>query len=201
MHKLVLIRHGESTWNQENRFTDGRMWDSPTRVFEEAHQGGRILAKGRVRFRHRLHVRAQEGHQDPVGRTRGNGPHVIPFTTAGGSTKGITVRFRDSTRSRRPRSTARSRSTSGAAATTPAPRHWTPDDPRYNGNRPPLQGAFTWRDTPHGVPQGHGGALPPVLARDDRPTVRWESVSSSQPRATASGRWSSSSTTSPKARL
>ena len=23
MHKLVLIRHGESTWNLENRFTGG----------------------------------------------------------------------------------------------------------------------------------------------------------------------------------
>ena len=45
MHKLVLIRHGESTWNRENRFTGWTdVWLSD-RWLEEAHQGGRILAK------------------------------------------------------------------------------------------------------------------------------------------------------------
>jgi 2,3-bisphosphoglycerate-dependent phosphoglycerate mutase len=43
MHKLVLIRHGESTWNLENRFTG---WTdvplTPTGV-EQAKQSGRLL--------------------------------------------------------------------------------------------------------------------------------------------------------------
>jgi 2,3-bisphosphoglycerate-dependent phosphoglycerate mutase len=43
MHKLVLIRHGESTWNLENRFTG---WTdvalTPTGV-EQAQQAGRLL--------------------------------------------------------------------------------------------------------------------------------------------------------------
>ena len=43
MHKLVLIRHGESTWNLENRFTG---WTdvalTPTGV-EQALQAGRLL--------------------------------------------------------------------------------------------------------------------------------------------------------------
>jgi 2,3-bisphosphoglycerate-dependent phosphoglycerate mutase len=43
MHKLVLIRHGQSTWNLENRFTG---WTdvplTPTGI-EEARQAGRLL--------------------------------------------------------------------------------------------------------------------------------------------------------------
>ncbi len=45
MHKLVLIRHGESTWNRENRFTGWTDVGLSDRGIEEAHQGGRILAK------------------------------------------------------------------------------------------------------------------------------------------------------------
>jgi 2,3-bisphosphoglycerate-dependent phosphoglycerate mutase len=43
MHKLVLIRHGESTWNLENRFTGWTDVDlTPTGV-EQAKQAGRLL--------------------------------------------------------------------------------------------------------------------------------------------------------------
>lgn len=43
MHKLVLIRHGESTWNLENRFTGWTDVDlTPTGV-EQATQAGRLL--------------------------------------------------------------------------------------------------------------------------------------------------------------
>ncbi len=45
MKKLVLIRHGESTWNQENRFTGWTDVDLSKKGLEEALQGGRILAK------------------------------------------------------------------------------------------------------------------------------------------------------------
>ncbi len=45
MKKLVLIRHGESTWNKENRFTGWTDVDLSEKGIEEARQGGRILTK------------------------------------------------------------------------------------------------------------------------------------------------------------
>lgn len=44
MHKLVLIRHGESTWNLENRFTGWTDVDLTETGISQAQQAGRILA-------------------------------------------------------------------------------------------------------------------------------------------------------------
>ena len=43
MHKLVLIRHGESTWNLENRFTGWTDVDLTPTGEEQARQAGRLL--------------------------------------------------------------------------------------------------------------------------------------------------------------
>jgi 2,3-bisphosphoglycerate-dependent phosphoglycerate mutase len=43
MPRLVLLRHGESTWNQENRFTGWTDVDLTTRGLEEARSAGRLL--------------------------------------------------------------------------------------------------------------------------------------------------------------
>lgn len=43
MHKLVLIRHGESAWNQENRFTGWTDVDLTEKGREEARKAGRLL--------------------------------------------------------------------------------------------------------------------------------------------------------------
>ena len=43
MHKLVLIRHGESTWNLENRFTGWTDVDLTPTGAEQARQAGRLL--------------------------------------------------------------------------------------------------------------------------------------------------------------
>ncbi len=43
MFKLVLVRHGESTWNQENRFTGWTDVDLSDRGREEAQAAGRLL--------------------------------------------------------------------------------------------------------------------------------------------------------------
>ena len=43
MHKVVLLRHGESTWNMENRFTGWTDVDLSERGFAEAHRAGRLL--------------------------------------------------------------------------------------------------------------------------------------------------------------
>ncbi|MCL4235677.1 MAG: 2,3-diphosphoglycerate-dependent phosphoglycerate mutase [Deltaproteobacteria bacterium] len=43
MHKLVLLRHGESAWNRENRFTGWTDVDLSERGHEEAKKAGRLL--------------------------------------------------------------------------------------------------------------------------------------------------------------
>jgi 2,3-bisphosphoglycerate-dependent phosphoglycerate mutase len=43
MHKLVLIRHGESLWNKENRFTGWKDVDLSPKGVEEAHEAGKLL--------------------------------------------------------------------------------------------------------------------------------------------------------------
>ena len=43
MNKLVLIRHGESTWNKENRFTGWTDVDLSEKGRQEALDGGRVL--------------------------------------------------------------------------------------------------------------------------------------------------------------
>jgi 2,3-bisphosphoglycerate-dependent phosphoglycerate mutase len=43
MHKLVLIRHGESQWNKENRFTGWKDIDLSEKGIAEAHAAGKLL--------------------------------------------------------------------------------------------------------------------------------------------------------------
>ena len=50
MHKLVLIRHGESTWNLENRFTGWTDVDLTATGIEQARQAGRLLKEGGYDF-------------------------------------------------------------------------------------------------------------------------------------------------------
>ncbi len=44
MIKLVLLRHGHSTWNEENRFTGWTDVDLAPQGIAEAHEGARLLA-------------------------------------------------------------------------------------------------------------------------------------------------------------
>lgn len=50
MYKIVLIRHGESTWNKENRFTGWTDVDLSEKGVAEAHQGGQLLREGGYTF-------------------------------------------------------------------------------------------------------------------------------------------------------
>ncbi|MCU0663983.1 MAG: 2,3-diphosphoglycerate-dependent phosphoglycerate mutase [Myxococcota bacterium] len=43
MYKVVLLRHGESTWNQENRFTGWTDVDLSEKGEKEAHRAGQVL--------------------------------------------------------------------------------------------------------------------------------------------------------------
>ena len=45
MYKVVLLRHGESTWNKENRFTGWSDVDLSEKGIGEAHKAGQTLKK------------------------------------------------------------------------------------------------------------------------------------------------------------
>ena len=49
MHKLVLIRHGESTWNLENRFTGWTDVDLTPTGLQQAITAGKLLKVERER--------------------------------------------------------------------------------------------------------------------------------------------------------
>jgi len=50
MKKIVLLRHGESTWNRENRFTGWTDVPLSDRGIQEARDAGRLLREGGFRF-------------------------------------------------------------------------------------------------------------------------------------------------------
>jgi 2,3-bisphosphoglycerate-dependent phosphoglycerate mutase len=50
MHKLVLIRHGESTWNLENRFTGWTDVELTSTGVAQAQEAGRLLKAGGYEF-------------------------------------------------------------------------------------------------------------------------------------------------------
>jgi len=50
MHKLVLLRHGESTWNKENRFTGWTDVDLSAVGIEEARAAGRLIKSAGFEF-------------------------------------------------------------------------------------------------------------------------------------------------------
>jgi 2,3-bisphosphoglycerate-dependent phosphoglycerate mutase len=49
-HTLVLVRHGQSTWNLENRFTGWTDVGLTEQGAQEAHDGGRLLREGGYTF-------------------------------------------------------------------------------------------------------------------------------------------------------
>jgi len=50
MKKLVLVRHGESVWNKENRFTGWTDVDLSERGVAEAHDAGKVLKENGFSF-------------------------------------------------------------------------------------------------------------------------------------------------------
>src|SRR3954471_6167190 len=50
MYRLVLIRHGESVWNQENRFTGWTDVDLNDKGREEARAAGRLMLAEKFEF-------------------------------------------------------------------------------------------------------------------------------------------------------
>jgi 2,3-bisphosphoglycerate-dependent phosphoglycerate mutase len=50
MYRLVLLRHGESTWNKENRFTGWKDVDLSEKGRDEAVEAGRLMAGEKYEF-------------------------------------------------------------------------------------------------------------------------------------------------------
>lgn len=50
MYKIVLLRHGESTWNKENRFTGWTNVELSEKGVMEAHEAGQLLKKEGFQF-------------------------------------------------------------------------------------------------------------------------------------------------------
>ncbi|MBP9771082.1 2,3-diphosphoglycerate-dependent phosphoglycerate mutase [Candidatus Gracilibacteria bacterium] len=50
MYKIVLLRHGESTWNKENRFTGWTDVELSEKGVSEAHEAGKLLKEDGYNF-------------------------------------------------------------------------------------------------------------------------------------------------------
>ncbi len=50
MHKVVLLRHGESEWNKENRFTGWKDVDLSEKGLAEAREAGRLMKQAGFTF-------------------------------------------------------------------------------------------------------------------------------------------------------
>ena len=50
MHKVVLLRHGQSTWNKENRFTGWKDVDLSDQGVAEAQEAGRLMKDAGLGF-------------------------------------------------------------------------------------------------------------------------------------------------------
>ncbi len=68
MKKLVLIRHGESDWNKQNRFTGWTDVDLSEKGRQEAHEGGQRPEGRRLHVRRGLHFGAEARHPHAVDR-------------------------------------------------------------------------------------------------------------------------------------
>ena len=168
MTKLVLVRHGESTWNKENRFTGWTDVDLSEKGRQEAHEAGAVLkAEGYTfdvaytsvlkRAIRTLWMVLDEMDLMwiPVHRSwRLNERHY-------GALQGLNK--------------AETAAKFGEAQVKIWRRSYdipppalTPDDERYPGQRSALPRPDAGGTAAHRVPEGHGGALPAAVARDHR---------------------------------
>ena len=86
MRKLVLIRHGESTWNLENRFTGWTKRGSGQKLgIERSQNAGRLLKAwgGTAKFNLASTQRPEARHAHAVALSGRDGPHLAAVGTAG----------------------------------------------------------------------------------------------------------------------
>lgn len=73
MHKLVLLRHGESQWNLENRFTGWHDVNLTEQGEREGREAGRLLKAEGFEFDMAYCSVLTPGDSDPLAGTHGNG--------------------------------------------------------------------------------------------------------------------------------
>ena len=167
-HKLVLLRHGESDWNRENRFTGWTDVDLSAKGIDEARAAGRLLREERYGFDHcftsvlKRAIRTLWLALDemdlmwlPVDNSwRLNERH---YGALQGLNKAETAaKFGD-----------RQVLVWRRSYDTPPPA-LEPGDPRSPGRRPALRAVASGRPAADRVPQGHGRARAALLERRDR---------------------------------
>ena len=167
MTKLVLVRHGESTWNKENRFTGWTDVDLSDKGRQEARR--RRGAEGRgLCLRRGVHFRAEARHPHALERPGRNGPDVDsgpPLLAANerhyGALQGLN-------KAETAAKFGEQQVKIWRRSYDVPPPALTPDDERYPGHDPRygLQPAGT---APHRMSEGYGGALPAAMARDHCP--------------------------------
>ena len=69
MHKIVFMRHGQSIWNFENRFTGWTDVDLTERGKKEARAAGRVLREAGFEF-DLAYTSVLKSHQNTVDRAR-----------------------------------------------------------------------------------------------------------------------------------
>src|SRR6266542_3303319 len=75
MKTLVLLRHGESAWNLENRFTGWTDVDLTPKGIREAHEAARLLGEGGYTF-DLCFTSVLKRDPDALDRPGRHGPHV-----------------------------------------------------------------------------------------------------------------------------
>ncbi len=80
MKKSCLLRHGESTWNRENRFTGWTDVDLSEKGVAEAEKAGRLLREEGFLFRACLYLLPETGREDARRRTRPAGSGWVPVS-------------------------------------------------------------------------------------------------------------------------
>ena len=173
MPTLVLLRHGESTWNKENRFTGWTDVDLSERGREEARAAGRLLKDGGYAFDlaytsvlkraiRTLWIALDELDQMwlPVINTwRLNERHY-------GALQGL-----NKAETAEKHGEAQVKIWRRSYDIPPPPM--TPDDPRSAAPRSALRRPRSARGPADRVAQGHRRALPAVLARGrSRPSIQ-----------------------------
>ena len=75
-YKLVLLRHGQSTWNLENRFTGWTDVGLTEQGNGEAHTAGQLLRENKYTFDLAYTSVSETCHSNPLDRFTGNEPGV-----------------------------------------------------------------------------------------------------------------------------
>ena len=73
--KLVLLRHGESLWNKENRFTGWTDVDLSEKGIQEAKEAGQTKER-KFCVRYCIYLCAKKGDQNSLDRSRRDGLNV-----------------------------------------------------------------------------------------------------------------------------